>query len=486
MSEYMSVAEAAKRWNLTAHKVRMLCNQNRVSGAMKQSGRWLIPYYEEKPERVKMEKKAKNKKKFLNTLSLFSGCGGIDLGFEGDFCVLEKSVNTNVNHWQVEKVDEKWVKLSKTIFHTVFANDIKPEAKAAWTNYFSKKGLDSQNYYLDSIVNLVKLHKEKRINIFPRNADIVIGGFPCQDFSIAGKRLGFESNKGHDGKKMGAEEPTMENRGQLYMWMREVISITKPKVFVAENVKGLINLKDTKEVIERDFASVCNGGYLVVPAQVLNAANYGVPQGRERVIFFGFRKDALTQDALKELSKEIMSDEYSPYPLKTHYLPDEDPINGLKPFVTVADALSGLEEPEESTDINQQKYSKAKYMGKHCQGQLEVKLDGVGPTIRSEHHGNIEFRRLSIAHGGKYEEELKMGLKERRLSVRECARIQTFPDDYEFVIPAMNGNKSVSGSEAYKIIGNAVPPLLGYHIAKRLEENWELYFGEDGNDNINE
>lgn len=270
------------------------------------------------------------------------------------------------------------------------------------------------------------------------------------------------------------------------MWMREVISITKPKLFVAENVKGLTNLKDAKEVIERDFASVCNGGYLVVPAQVLNAANYGVPQGRERVIFFGFRKSALTQAALKELSRDVLSNEYSPYPLKTHYLPDEEPEKGLKPFVTVADALVGLEEPEKSVDISQQKYSKAKYMGKHCQGQQEVRLDGVGPTIRSEHHGNIEFRRLSAEHGGKHEEELKQGLKERRLSVRECARIQTFPDDYDFVIPAINGNKSVSGSEAYKIIGNAVPPLLGYHIAKRLEENWNLYFGEEVNDNINE
>ncbi|MDE6982421.1 MAG: DNA cytosine methyltransferase, partial [Lachnospiraceae bacterium] len=103
----------------------------------------------------------------------------------------------------------------------------------------------------------------------------------------------------------------------------------------------------------------------------------------------------------------------------------------------------------------------------------------LAPTIRSEHHGNIEFRRLSKEHGGKHRTELKQGLNERRLSVRECARIQTFPDEYQFVIPALNGNKSVSGSEAYKIIGNAVPPLLGYHIAKRLEENWNLYFGEE-------
>ena len=99
------------------------------------------------------------------------------------------------------------------------------------------------------------------------------------------------------------------------------------------------------------------------------------------------------------------------------------------------------------------------------------------PTIRSEHHGNIEYRRLSEEHGGTHTEELNAGLKERRLTIRECARIQTFPDDYNFVIPAIGGEKSVSASEAYKIIGNAVPPLLAYNIAKRIEENWELYFG---------
>ncbi len=140
----------------------------------------------------------------------------------------------------------------------------------------------------------------------------------------------------------------------------------------------------------------------------------------------------------------------------------------------------GLEEPDLSNDLSQKTYSKAKYMGKHCQGQNEVSMDKIAPTIRSEHHGNIEFRRLSVEHGGNNFEEILLGLPERRLTVRECARIQTFPDDYEFVVKAQdNDGKSISGSEAYKIIGNAVPPLLAYHIAKRLEDNWDLYFGGD-------
>ena len=143
---------------------------------------------------------------------------------------------------------------------------------------------------MDSIVDLVKLQKENKINIFPEGIDIVTGGFPCQDFSVSGKRMGFDTDKGHNGKKIDINAPTVENRGHLYMWMREVIAITKPKMFIAENVKGLTNLNDAKEIIENDFSSVCNGGYLVVPARVLNAACYGVPQGRERVIFYGFKK----------------------------------------------------------------------------------------------------------------------------------------------------------------------------------------------------
>ena len=105
-----------------------------------------------------------------------------------------------------------------------------------------------------------------------------------------------------------------------------------------------------------------------------------------------------------------------------------------------------------------------------------MNLDGIGPTIRAEHHGNIEYRRLSTEHGGKYSDELSNGEPERRLSIRECARIQTFPDDYDFIIPAKDNEKAVSASNAYKLIGNAVPPLLAFNIAMRLEENWGKYF----------
>lgn len=477
MERYMSVLEIAERWNVSQRRIQILCNENRIKGAVKQSGVWLIPYGAKKPERIKSGVKVEKDSR-LNVLSLFSGCGGMDLGFEGGFDILRESMNEFVHpEWEIKKKGKEWVKLPDTRFHTVFANDIKPEAKSAWCNYFKRKGIDETLYYLDSIVDLVKLQKENKINIFPTNVDIVTGGFPCQDFSVAGKRKGFDSDKGHNGKKIDADTPTVENRGQLYMWMREVIGITKPKIFIAENVKGLTNLQDAKEIIEKDFSSICDGGYLVVPARVLNAAEYGVPQGRERVIFFGFKKEALTEKALKELSCNVISEEYDPYPMPTHYIDEKCKNDVLRPFVTVGQAFVDLQEPELSNDVSQQKYSKAKFMGKHCQGQQEIKLNGVGPTIRSEHHGNIEFRRLSEENGGVYHNELASGMKERRLTIRECARIQTFPDDYEFILPKKGDNTSVSASEAYKIIGNAVPPLLAFHIAKKIEDNWQKYFG---------
>lgn len=408
----------------------------------------------------------------MKMLSLFSGCGGMDIGFEGDFVCLKKSINNNVHPDWIKETDGDWVRVAPTIFDTVFANDIRPDAKAAWVSYFGKRKDDANDiYHLDSIVDLVKRAKNGE-KIFPDHVDLVTGGFPCQDFSVAGKRLGFNSQKSHLGEALTEDEPSVESRGQLYMWMREVISLTSPKLFIAENVKGLTNLEDAKEIIEHDFAEAGNGGYIVVPAKVLYAPDYGVPQSRERVIFFGFKKNALTAEAREALTQAVIPERYDPYPVKTHG-------KELYPIVTCADAFVGLSEPEESADISQTKYSHAKYMGSHCQGQTEVKLDSVAPTIRSEHHGNIEFRRLSAEHGGKHADELKAGLKERRLSVRECARIQTFPDEYQFVLKKTESNKSVSSSDAYKIIGNAVPCVLAYHIAKSIEAKWLLYFEED-------
>lgn len=406
-----------------------------------------------------------SRKSTLRVLSLFSGCGGLDLGLEGNFSVLRKSVNETIHpDWIKESINKNQIKLAKGRFETVFANDILPCAMKSWNHFFRKRKNVDGIYRLESIVDLVKKHNDGTFE-FPENIDVVTGGFPCQDFSVAGKRLGFDSQKSHNGKN--EEHAEGESRGTLYLWMKQVIEIVKPKIFIAENVKGLVSLGDAKRIIEEDFRNI-DEGYCVVDAQVLKAWEYGVPQSRERVVFIGISRKYANPQILSDLEKNGAKSKFYPYPIKTHG-------DGLQKIVTCKDAFVDLKEPEKSDDKAQQVYSKAKYYGK-MQGSSEINLNDIGPTIRSEHHGNIEFRRLNEEHGGTHNDELSKGLPERRLSVRECARIQTFPDDYEFIFN--DGTEKVNSSEAYKVIGNAVPPLLGYAIGKRLEAIWNNLFGE--------
>ena len=364
----------------------------------------------------------------------------------------------------------KFIRIPATSFETIFSCDVVKSTKVAWQNYFSEvRGTSSDIFHLESIVDVVKALRSKTSNYGLKTSsgrsrvDVVTGGFPCNDFSVAGKRLGFDSNKSHRGNRTflddELDDPTAENRGMLYFWMKEFISEVRPKVFYAENVKGLVSLGDAKRIIEHDFGSIGDSSYIVLPVKVLKAVEFGVPQTRERVIFIGVDKTQL-RPKVREYVNEygVLPSELDLYPAETHG-------EGRKPFVTAGEALEGLPEPSESLDPAHQSYSKAKYMGK-MQGQSEVKNDKPGPTIRAEHHGNIEFRRLSRAHGG-----TNGGRPERRLSVRECARIQTFPDDFPFVIPG-----KLSASDGYRAIGNAVPPLLAWRLADRLDAVWDKLF----------
>ena len=124
-------------------------------------------------------------------LSLFSGCGGMDIGFEGNFICLQKEINETIHPDWISKIDHDRVRVAPTIFNTVFANDIRPDAKAAWVSYFERKKPNANEiYHLESIVDLVKRARNGE-NSFPQGIDVVTGGFPCQDFSVAGKRLGL-------------------------------------------------------------------------------------------------------------------------------------------------------------------------------------------------------------------------------------------------------------------------------------------------------
>lgn len=398
----------------------------------------------------------------------------MDLGFEGDFPVLRRSLGgSESSASRKSRRNPDWIQLPPTTFQTKFACDVAPSTKIAWTRYFEKRRFDAGLIFeLRSIVDVVKglrAGDERYAQLTGGTIDVVTGGFPCNDFSVAGKRLGFESNKSHRGNKSTVDEqiedPTVENRGMLYYWMKEFVAEVRPKVFYAENVKGLVSLGDAQRVIAHDFSSVANASYVVLPVRVLKAVDYGIPQTRERVIFIGVDKQWLRKDVRTHVEKfGGLPTELDLYPPPTH-----GEGAGLAPYVTAGEAFAGLYEPEtEDVDLSHQSFSRAKYMGKGLQGQSEVREDLPGPTIRAEHHGNIEFRRLSKAHGG-----LNSGGGERRLTVRECARLQTFPDDFEFVIP---GKPGLSSSDGYRAIGNAVPPLLAWRLASRLEQVWPQLF----------
>jgi DNA (cytosine-5)-methyltransferase 1 len=347
----------------------------------------------------------------IETLSLFSGCGGLDLGIEGGFKVHKKALNP--------KAKNGWTIAPKTPFKVVWANDIMPQAQKAWQANFEG------NYVLESIETLLEQGYS-----FPK-VDLVIGGFPCQDFSLAGKRKGF-----------------LSSRGQLYKAMAKVLKQVQPKAFIAENVYGLLSIEGALEEITQTFSA---SGYNVYTAPLF-AQDYGIPQTRQRIFFIGIREDI-----------QPPSDEASWYfPESTHRVP-----------LSLAETFFDLKEPENTTNIEQKHYSKAKWYGKGRQGNIEVNLANPGPTMRAEHHGNIEFRRLAKEHGGQYHHELEAGLKERRLTVRECARIQTFPDDFA-LMQNTEGDPLLSASSAYKVLGNAVPPLLAYRVASHLASKWDL------------
>lgn len=325
----------------------------------------------------------------FRVISLFSGCGGLDLGFIGDFKVFG-------THY------------GKHPFEIIWANDMYPEA------------CDTYRFNIGDHIyegDITKFNK----SLLPKNIDVVLGGFPCQDFSVAGKRRGITVK-----------------RGKLYLEMKEVIDIVRPKIFVAENVEGLINMQNGQvlELIKSDLSnvnSVYNRAKYTVSHYLLNAADYGVPQIRRRVFIVGIRND--------------IDVKYLP-PTPTH----------KNNWMTAKEAIDDLWGKEnESSILNHSQISKAKfYEGKKLQGNNQIKSDQPSVTIRAEHHGNIE------AHYRSTNPDEPHNMKcWRRLSVRECARLQSFPDDFEF---------KGAATHTYRQVGNAVPPLLSWHVAKSVKK----------------
>ena len=317
------------------------------------------------------------------------------------------------------------IKLIPNNFEIVFQNDILEGAKKI---YELNNPTHKKNYIINSINDLLQNNYN-----FPKS-DIVIGGFPFTDWSHAGKRLGFKSTKSHNLIDDATEE---NNRGTLYKSFVEVVKRVKPKIFVAENVYGLLTMEgDPIKQIINEFEKV---GY-DTQYELIKANEYGIPQTRWRVIIIGISKDRKIKNLELNWNK----------------------LEKNKISCNVGKYFKHLKEPNETKDIAQQIYSKASKLEKG-QGQIEINLENFGPTIRAEHHGNIEFRRHKNGIN-----KNESNLPERRLTVREAGLIQTFPPNYIFTLK----NEMTS----YKYIGNAVPPLLSYIIADKVNELIKKYF----------
>ena len=244
--------------------------------------------FENCSEEIKFDKLRYDSKKW-NLLSLFSGCGGLDLGFElaGLQAVMGKTVMEKA--FRDKRVFDE--NINNNVFNTIYVNDIFDEARETYAQNAGKY------IYMDK-------SDIRKVKEFPK-ADIVLGGFPCPGFSEAGPRL------------------VDDKRNFLYLHFIRCLMQSKPKIFVAENVKGMMTLGkgEVFKQIVQDFAAA---GYKIYH-KLLNSAEYGVPQIRERVILVGVRND--------------IDFEYV-HPKPTHGYG----VNGLEEVVTLHDAIGDLEE----------------------------------------------------------------------------------------------------------------------------------------------
>lgn len=317
----------------------------------------------------------------LKVASLFCGCGGTDVGLLGDFEFLG-------NHYASNDLE------------IVYANDIDDNACNIFKENF---GIEPDNRDIREVTS-------DEIPEF----DILTGGFPCQSFSIIAQNP----------KRLGVKD----ERGKLFFEMCRILREKQPKCFIAENVKGILtaNKKSAFPLIIKKFEE---SGY-DVSYSILNSANYGVPQKRERVIIVGFRKDL----GIKfEFPDVIVSDEEAFTPLSKVIENEVD-----EKYFFSQRAVDGMMRKRASMNKGRaQDITKpCNTVGAHL---AKVSLNSTDPV-------------------------LLVNERYRRFTPREVARIQSFPENFELV-----------GSEAaqYRALGNAIPPVMFWYVAKTVRENLE-------------
>ena len=312
----------------------------------------------------------------LRVISLFSGAGGLDLG------------------------------LIQAGLRVVWANDIDEDAVATYR-------LNIGDHIVSGDIARIPSRD------IP-DADIVVGGFPCQGFSQA-NLLRFEE----------------DDRNRLYLEFRRIILDKKPMYFLAENVRGILSLSGGRAIkkIEADFAAA---GYRVAK-RLFNVADYGVPQSRQRVIIAGTRADL-----------PITSDFRFPSP--THADPKRAAMLRLIPWKPISEALARIPDPESDHRLPNHVYSQYKVTNRNFTGHRWTDPKKPSPTILAR--GNGKGGVCAIQHPNNH----------RRMSIREQAAIQTFPLTFEF-FGRMNS--------CYRQVGNAVPVLFARLLAEQFAERDE-------------
>ena len=315
----------------------------------------------------------------LKVASLFCGCGGTDVGLLGNFDFLGKHYASNN-------------------MEIVYANDIDDNACRIFEENF---GIKPDNRDIRQINS----------NELP-DFDILTGGFPCQSFSIIAQNP----------KRLGVKD----DRGKLFFEMCRILRDKQPKCFIAENVKGLLtaNQKTAFPLIMEEFK---NSGY-DVKHMVLNSANYGVPQKRERVIIVGFRKD-LNIDFT--FPNQIITDEDLFEPLKKVI----DSSVDEKYYFSERAVLGMMKKREKMNKGRAQNIEKpCNTVGAHL---AKVSLNSTDPVLMN---------------GNRY----------RRFTPREVARIQSFPETFSLV-----GTETAQ----YRALGNAIPPVMIWYVANKVQNS---------------
>lgn len=323
----------------------------------------------------------------MRLISLFSGCGGLDLGFK------------------------------RAGFEIVWANEYDKTIYPTHNINFPKTLMDTRN-----IIDIPS-------NELPLEIDGVIGGPPCQSWSEAGKGLGIK-----------------DQRGQLFYEYIRVIKQVKPKFFVAENVPGILHTKH-KKTFDDIIYSFKELGYNV-NYQLVNANDYDVPEDRLRVIFIGYRQD-------------IANKTFNLIPLNKKKLTLRDCIWDLKD--SVKPAKNKNKTNGNDLDIPNNEYMIGGFSTIYMSRNRVRNWDEPSFTIQAGgRHAPIHPQAPKMVKIEKDKQEFVKGKEHlyRRLSIRECARIQTFPDDFIF--------KYENLADGYKMIGNAVPVNLAYNIANQI------------------